>query len=120
MVLIRALGWLLLALAIAAVVNDCLAWWSEGVFRLLSLGELWTRLSFGSLQSTQTFLAGHARGLLWLWFLMPVLSLPALPILALAGMILLWIGRRMSGGAEGGFVLGSRPRRRRRGRGGIS
>ena len=105
------------AFAIAAAVNDCLAWWSEGVFRLLSLGELWTRLSLGSLQSAQSFLSSHARGLLWSWFLMPILKVPALPILALAGTMLLWIGRRIGGQTKGGFVLGSSPPRRRRGRG---
>ncbi len=38
MVLFRALGWLLLALAVGAVVYDCLTWWSEGAFRLLARG----------------------------------------------------------------------------------
>ncbi|HTR85611.1 MAG TPA: hypothetical protein VMI56_14120 [Reyranella sp.] len=114
------MGWLLLALAIAAVVNDCLGWWSEGVFRLLSLGDLWTRVHLGSLQSTQAFLSSHARGLLWFWFLMPILRLPALPVLTMAGVILLWIGRRSGTRAEGGFVIGSKPPRRRRGRSGIT
>ena len=31
MVLLRALGWILLAMAVAAIVNDCLAWWSQGI-----------------------------------------------------------------------------------------
>ena len=49
MVLFRALGWLLLAMAVGAVVYDGLVWWSEGVLRLLPLGELWSRLDLDSL-----------------------------------------------------------------------
>ena len=35
MVVFRALGWLLLAMAVAAIVHDGLAWWTEGSFHLL-------------------------------------------------------------------------------------
>ena len=38
MVVFRALGWLLLAMAVAAIVHDGLAWWTEGSFHLLGLG----------------------------------------------------------------------------------
>ncbi len=41
MVLFRALGWMLLAMAVAAIVNDCLTGWAEDAFRLLSMGDLW-------------------------------------------------------------------------------
>ena len=43
MVVVRGLGWLLLALAVAAIVHDGLIWWSEGSFHLLGLGDLWSR-----------------------------------------------------------------------------
>ena len=49
-VLFRAVGWLLLALAIAAVVHDALAWWTEGSFHLLGLGDLWSHLDVRSLE----------------------------------------------------------------------
>ena len=48
-VLFRALGWLLLAMAIAVAVQDALAWWTKGSFHLLGLGELWSRLDIRSL-----------------------------------------------------------------------
>ena len=37
MVVFRGLGWLLLAMAVAAVVHDGLAWWTEGSFHLMQL-----------------------------------------------------------------------------------
>ncbi|MBS0540320.1 MAG: hypothetical protein JSR47_16255, partial [Proteobacteria bacterium] len=55
MVLFRALGWLLLVLAIAATVHNGLIWWSERAFRLLTLGDLWGRLDYGSFSAVQAF-----------------------------------------------------------------
>ena len=121
MVLFRALGWILLAMAVAAIVNDCLAWWSQGAFRLLSLGELWSRLDYGSLTRAQAFLEAHLAGWTWRWLAVPGLRLPALPVFVMGGAILLWLGSRTGGDrAEASFVTGSRPPRRRRGRGSIS
>ncbi len=119
MVLFRALGWLLLTLAVAAIVHDGLAWWSEGAFRLLPLGELWSRLDFGSLRYTQATIEGRASGMFWIWVAAPLLRVPALPAFLIAGVIFLWIGRRIGRRAEFGFV-GTRPPRRRRSRGGLS
>ena len=50
----RALGWLLLAMAVAAVVHDGLAWWTEGSFHLLGLGDLWSHLDTRSLADAQS------------------------------------------------------------------
>jgi hypothetical protein len=114
MVLFRALGWVLLASGVAALVNDCLSWWSEGTFRLLTLGELWARLDFGSLHATQGFIAGRARGIAWTWVALPILALPALPAFVIAGVFFLWLGRRVGSRADSAFVIGSRRPRRRR------
>jgi len=54
MVVFRALGWLLLAMAVAAIVHDGLAWWTEGSFHLLGLGDLWAHLDTRSLADAQT------------------------------------------------------------------
>jgi hypothetical protein len=119
MVLFRALGWLLLALAVAAVVHDGLAWWSEGALRLLPLGELWARLDFTSLHYAQATIGGRASGIFWNWVAVPLLKVPALPAFLVAGVIFLWLGRRIGSRSEFGFV-GARPPRRRRSRGGLS
>jgi hypothetical protein len=120
MVLFRGLGWLMLALAVAAVVHDGLAWWSEGAFRLLPLGELWSRLDFRSLHGLQTAIEFHFSSRLWAWVLAPFLKMPALPAFLVVGFFCLWFGGRPVGGRPELNFIGARPPRRRRSRGGLS
>lgn len=123
MVLFRALGWLLLAMTVAAAVQNGLTWWSESAFRVLTLGDLWAHLDYGSLARTQAFFTRHVSAHGWTLAVRPVLGLPAVPAFLIIGLFCLWIGGRASTGEgrrgrrrEGGFVGGSRrPRRRRSG-----
>jgi len=108
MVLMRALGWVLLAMAVAAIVHDCLAWWSEGLFSLLSLGELWSRFDYAAVHP----LPGQVPGALWRGVVVPFLGLPALPVFTVLGVIALWFGRRIGSRTEERFLTSSRPRRR--------
>jgi hypothetical protein len=113
MVLVRALGWLLLAMALAILVYGGLTWWSEGAFGMVPLGEVWSRLDPGALD----FLQGTSplrSNLAWL------LDAPAVLVFAVLGLLGLWLGRRRSAAQDTGFVLGGRPRRRRRGRSELS
>ena len=109
MVMFRTLGWLLLAMAVGAVVHDGLSWWSEGAFRLLALGDLWSRLDLASLNALQRDVSGAV----WTQLLLPILRLPALAAFMIAGVIFLWLGRRIGSRAEPSFLGGARPRRRR-------
>jgi hypothetical protein len=114
MVLFRTLGWVLLALAVGAVVYDCLSWWSEGAFRLLALGDLWFRLDLGSLRAVQAGLQRTLSGVLWTGLLLPILKIPAFPIFLVGGILCLWLGGRIgSRTGEASFLGMSRPRRRR-------
>ena len=114
MVLFRALGWLLLAMGVGAIVFDALSWWSEGAFRLLALGDLWSRVDLGSLNRVESGLQHRLSGALWTGLLLPVLRIPALPAFVIAGAFFLWLGRRVGGRAEPSFLGGTpRPRRRR-------
>jgi hypothetical protein len=113
MVLFRALGWLLLASAVGAVVYDALNWWSDGGFRLLALGELWSRLDLASLNAFQRDLSATV----WTRVLLPILRVPALPTFVIAGVLFLWFGRRVGSRTDPSFLGGSRPPRRRRSRG---
>lgn len=118
MVLFRALGWGLLALAVGAVVYDGLNWWSDGEFRLLTLGDLWSRLDFGSLNAAQTGLRHGLSAVLWAGLVLPILRIPALPTFVIMGGLCLWLGRRIGSRApERSFLGMSRPPRRRRSRG---
>jgi hypothetical protein len=120
MVVVRGLGWLLLALAVAAIVHDGLNWWSEGTFHLLGLGDLWSHLDVRSLGDTQSAAQRHLSGVLWTWIIRPLLLIPALPAFLALGILLLWLGNRSGGDGEPGFLGGSRPPRRRRSRGGLT
>lgn len=114
MVLFRALGWVLLAMAVGAVVFDALTWWTEGAFRLLVLGDLWSRVDLGSLNRVESGLEHRLSGVLWHGVLLPILRVPALPAFVIAGVFFLWLGRRIGSRAEPAFLGGaSRPRKRR-------
>jgi hypothetical protein len=117
--LVRAFGWLLLALALAAVVHDALAWWSEGSLRLLTLSGLWSRLDIGSLTGFQDGIERYIHPAVWNWVIGPLLTVPALLAFVVLGLICLWLGRRPGGRVPAGFVMGSRPPRKRRGRIGL-
>ncbi len=117
MVVFRALGWLLLAMAFAAVVHDGLAWWTEGSFRLLGFGDLWSHLDMRSLSNAQSVVQRHVSSALWSWIIRPVLAVPVLPAFVVLGLIFLWLGGNSDARAESGILLGSRPPRRRRNRG---
>ena len=119
MVLFRALGWLLLAMAVGAVVYDGLAWWSEGVLRLSPLGDLWSRVDLESLNRVQSAVQRHLSVSLWSWLAVPLLRMPALPTFVIVGLVFLWIGRRGGSVVEASFI-GSNPPRRRRARSGLS
>ena len=113
MVLFRALGWVLLALAVGAVVYDGLAWWSDGAFRLLALGELWSRIDLASLNALQQDVSDAV----WTSALVPLLKVPALAAFVIVGVIFLWLGRRIGSRTEPSFLGDNRPPRRRRSRG---
>jgi hypothetical protein len=122
MVLFRPLGWLLLAMTVAAAVQNGLTWWSEGIFRFLALGDLWAHLDYGSLAATQTYLIGHVSSHGWAWGVLPMLRLPAIPVFLILGLFCLWLGQpggedRRGGLGNASFVGGSRRPRRRRSRG---
>jgi len=109
-VLFRAFGWLLLALAVGAVVYDGLNWWSDGALRLLALGELWSRVDLASLNTFQHDLSDA----LWTQPLRPILKVPALAAFVIAGVIFLWLGRRVGSRTDPHFLgMSQRPRRRR-------
>jgi hypothetical protein len=122
MVLFRALGWLLLAMTVAAAVQNGLTWWSEGTFRFLALGDVWAQVDYGSLAATQAYLVQHVSSHGWAWVVLPMLRVPAVPVFLILGLFSLWIGQPAGEGRRGGLsaagvVGGTRRPRRRRGRG---
>ena len=115
MLLVRGLGWFLLALAAAVAVNDLLSWWAESSLRLLTLGELWGKLAPGSLAETQRSVQRFTNPSLWQALARPVLTVPAIPVFLGLGLLLLWAGSRTAGRGDPGTLLSTRPPRRRKG-----
>ena len=85
----RALGWVLLAMAVAAIVHDALTWWTGGSFHLLGLGDLWSHLDVRSLGDVQAAIQRHLSSALWTWVVRPVLMVPALPAFVVLGLLFL-------------------------------
>ena len=112
MLLVRGLGWFLMALAVAVTVNDVLAWWSESNLHLLTLGELWGKLAPGSLAETQRSVQRFANPSLWQILARPALTVPAIPIFFGIGLLLVWAGTRVVGRADPGTIMSTRPPRR--------
>ena len=86
---LRGLGWLLLAMAVAAIVHDGLVWWSEGSFHLLGLGDLWSHLDVRSLGDAQSAVQRHVSTALWNWIVRPISMIPALPAFLALGLVFL-------------------------------
>jgi hypothetical protein len=93
-------------------VRDALAWWADGAFHLGSLGELWSRLDFASLNGVQSTVQRHLSASLWAWVARPVLAVPAIIAFLALALVLLWLGRQRTT-LDPNVLTGSRPRRRR-------
>ena len=53
MVIVRFLGWLLIAAALGALCWEAFAAWQNGGWRMVPLGELWFKLHSNSLNASQ-------------------------------------------------------------------
>ncbi len=90
MIIVRFIGWLLLAAAIIVLGRDLLAWRDTGVFSPISVEELWSSLARGSLERTQADVAP------WIWsgIIYPFLRFWAALSLAAVALVLMWVARR--------------------------
>lgn len=113
----RALGWLLLAMAVAAFVHDGLTWWAEGSLHLLRIGDLWSHLDVRSFSDAQAAVQRNLSTFAWRWLFRPLMAVPVLPGCLALGLLFLWLGGRTGDGRETALLVGARPRRRRRSRG---
>ncbi|MCK6452212.1 MAG: hypothetical protein L6R19_15395 [Alphaproteobacteria bacterium] len=90
----RVLGWLFLAVAVAVLAADLLAWQQSGGWRLAALGEVWAQLHRDSLLLAEPAIDRHVWPGLWQSVIVPILLAPAAPVFALAGLVLLLLCRR--------------------------
>ncbi|MGM0583239.1 MAG: hypothetical protein ACQEUZ_01110 [Pseudomonadota bacterium] len=86
----RIFGTLLLVLAAAALWADYRS--PGGVLKPASFAERWAEIHLDSLIGLQAGLENRLHPDAWLDYVLPVLELPAAPILAAAGVLLLALG----------------------------
>ena len=89
MIVVRIIGWVLIATGIIVLGRDVLAWQDTGVLEPVSLEQLWLELGRQSLARFEGALAP------WLLTIAhPALAPWAAPCFALPGLVLAWLGRR--------------------------
>ena len=93
MIVGRIAGWLVLTSALLAGAAELAAWVDTGVYDMLSVGQLWSDIHPGSFNSAQVWVEhDEYLGLPWLWDpgFATALALPAWPLLALVGGLMLY------------------------------
>ena len=90
----RVVGWLLLVLALAAVVYEAVEAYGSGDHRLIALGEHWYHLHPSSLNGTQAGIQRYIAPWLWEPGITTILLQPAWLVFAFPGGLLTWACRR--------------------------
>jgi hypothetical protein len=105
MSVLRILGWALFLVGVAVAGYEVISGLIAPEYHVVSLGELWFKISVGSLNGLQVVVQRHL-GAPWLWdnVIVHALRLPAWTVFAVPGLLLLAVSH-------------SRPRRRRSMRG---
>jgi hypothetical protein len=93
MIIGRIIGWLLLIAAAITLANDVISWSHTGTWHLSSASEVWERLDAGSLTLVQAAVRRYVSPELWDPVIQTILQFYALLILAIPGLLLLWVTR---------------------------
>ena len=86
-----ALGWALIALALAALGYELWAALQAGAYRTIAAGELWFRLDAGSLNLSQAVIQRYVHPWLWEPAIVTLLRWPAWALLGAPGVVLVLI-----------------------------
>lgn len=82
------LGWILIALALAALGYEAWLALQTGAYRMVAAGELWFRLDVGSLNLSQAIVQRYVHPALWEPGIVTLLRWPAWSLLGAAGVVL--------------------------------
>ena len=88
----RAVGWLLILAALAAVGRDFFAWLDTGTWASVPFGQVWFDLHKDSLLLLQPALERHVSPFLWDPVMTTILEAPAWAVFLVPGVILLLLG----------------------------
>jgi hypothetical protein len=92
--LFRFLGLILLAAAFILVIYDGTKSIAGNSLSLTTVQALWGLINPASLAKLQPLIVPYARGLLWDPLMVSVLAAPAWSLLGIAGILLLFFGRK--------------------------
>ena len=90
-------GWILIALAVAALLLDAYETYVSGSFAPLAAGELWYRLDRGSLGLIQAVVQRYIWPWLWDPAIVTLLTWPAFVVLGVPGALLAILCRKRRG-----------------------
>ena len=103
MIVGRAIGYLLLLAAVAALAYDVAGWLDAGSFAPQAAGELWFRLHHDSLNLAQAVVQRYVDPRLWDPVIVTLLLAPAFVVLGLPGLLLAILFRRRPAQPKGKF-----------------
>ncbi|HET6520965.1 MAG TPA: hypothetical protein VFG47_14265 [Geminicoccaceae bacterium] len=83
-----AIGWLLIALALAALGYELWLSTEAGAYRMVAAGELWYRLDSGSLNLSQAVIQRYVHPWVWEPAIVTLLRWPAWSLLGAPGVVL--------------------------------
>ena len=90
----RIIGWLLTLAGLASGGASAVGWYQTSEFRLMAAGEMWFRLAPDSLNLVQAIIQRYLFPQLWDPILQTILLWPALFVLLVPGLLLVWLCRR--------------------------
>ena len=93
MVVGRFLAWLMFVLMLVSGVVDVVVGWRTGTWRLDAVGEVWAYLHRNSLLLAEPAIDRHVWPGLWQTVVVPILLLPAAPLFAVLGSVLMLVFR---------------------------
>lgn len=92
------IGWILIAAAATTLGRDAILGYERGHLALAPLGEVWYALDRGSLNLLQAVTERYLHPFLWDPILFTFIGLPAAPLFAVLGALLLvWVRRSRQG-----------------------
>lgn len=90
----RLIGWLLTLAGLASAAASAVEWYQTGDFRLTAAGEMWFRLAPDSLNLVQAVIQRYLIPELWDPILQTILLWPAVAVLLVPGLLLIWLCQR--------------------------
>jgi hypothetical protein len=97
----RIVGWVLIALAIAAAGHEIISAFEANSYRSIAFGELWYMLDRGSLNLFQAVIQRYVWVFLWDGVIANILLLPSWLVLGGPGILIAWLCRRRKIKREG-------------------